>query len=98
MLRADRARRAEPAVRSAMAYIRLVDDDEASGPLKSSFDRARGRAGKVFHVVRLMSPNPAALDASMGLYLAVMHGPSPLSRLERELLATLVSVLNKCHY
>ena len=81
-----------------MAYIRLTGDDEATGRLAESFDKARGRAGKVFHVVRLMSPNPAALDASMGLYLALMHGPSPLSRLDRELLATVVSVLNKCHY
>lgn len=81
-----------------MAHIRLTGDDEATGRLAESFAKARERAGRVFHVVRLMSPNPAALDASMGMYLALMHGPSPLSRLDRELLATAVSVLNKCHY
>ena len=81
-----------------MAYIRLVGDEEATGRLAEAFEAARRRAGKVFHVVRLMSPSPAALEASMGLYLAVMHGPSPLPRIDRELLATLVSVLNKCHY
>jgi alkylhydroperoxidase family enzyme len=81
-----------------MAHIRLVGDDEATGRLAEAFDKARGRAGKVFHVVRLMSPNPGVLEASMGMYLAIMKGPSPLPRLERELIATLVSILNKCHY
>jgi len=48
--------------------------------------------------VRLMSPNPAVLDASMGLYVAVMKGPSPLSRAQREMLAVVVSRANHCHY
>jgi alkylhydroperoxidase family enzyme len=81
-----------------MAFIRLVGDEEAEGPLARSFDKARGRAGRVYNIVRTMSPNPPVLDASMALYLALMRGPSPLSRREREMLATLVSTLNHCHY
>ncbi len=34
----------------------------------------------------------------MGLYRAVMFGPSELSRTERELLAVVVSNANDCHY
>ena len=45
-----------------------------------------------------MSLRPGVLRASMGLYRAIMFGPSGLSRQERELLATIVSRENDCHY
>jgi alkylhydroperoxidase family enzyme len=45
-----------------------------------------------------MSLSPRVLDASMGLYLALMHGPGALPRRERELLAVVTSRANHCHY
>jgi alkylhydroperoxidase family enzyme len=45
-----------------------------------------------------MSQNPRAMKASMGFYLAIMYGPSPLSRARREMLAVVVSATNGCHY
>jgi alkylhydroperoxidase family enzyme len=45
-----------------------------------------------------MSAEPAVLESSLGLYRAVMHSGSELSRAERELLAVTVSVANRCHY
>jgi alkylhydroperoxidase family enzyme len=45
-----------------------------------------------------MTPNPAVLQASMAMYRAVMHGPSPLLRWQRELLAVVVSRTNGCRY
>jgi alkylhydroperoxidase family enzyme len=45
-----------------------------------------------------MSPNPGVLRRSMALYGGIMHGPSELSRVERELLAVVVSRENDCHY
>jgi alkylhydroperoxidase family enzyme len=38
------------------------------------------------------------LRRSMELYKGIMFGPSGLSRQERELLATVVSRENDCHY
>ena len=81
-----------------MAYIRLVGDREATGLLKTHFDAALKRAGKVWGIVRLMSPNPEVLDASMNQYRAIMFGESPLSRAQREMLAVVTSVANGCHY
>ena len=81
-----------------MAHIRLVKDHEATGLLKTMFDAAIQRAGKVFGIVRLMSRNPPVLRASMGLYREVMFGDSPLSRSQRERLATVVSRVNDCYY
>lgn len=81
-----------------MPYIRLIDPDEASGALAREYDEAVRRAGKVFNVVKAMSPNPLVLNRSMELYKAIMFGPSELSRVERELLAVVVSRANDCHY
>ena len=81
-----------------MAHLRLTDVDEATGTLKEEYDAAVGRAGKVFNIVRAMSLRPGVLRRSMELYKGIMFGPSGLSRQERELLATVVSRENDCHY
>ena len=81
-----------------MAHIRLIEPDEATGPLKAEYDAAVGRAGKVFNIVKAMSLRPETLQASMGMYKTIMFGPSSLSRAERELLATVTSSANDCHY
>ena len=81
-----------------MPYIRLVEIDEATGLLKDEYDAAIARAGKVFNIVSAMSLRPGVLRESMGLYRAIMFGPSGLSRQERELLAVVVSRENDCHY
>jgi uncharacterized peroxidase-related enzyme len=79
-------------------HLRLTDVDEATGELKAEYDAAIGRAGKVFNIVKAMSLRPGVLHRSMELYKGIMFGPSGLSRQERELLATVVSRENDCHY
>jgi alkylhydroperoxidase family enzyme len=81
-----------------VAHLRLIEVNEASGELRTQYDAAIKRAGKVFNIVKAMSLNPAVLAASMDLYRAVMFGPSELTRAERELLAVVVSCANDCHY
>lgn len=81
-----------------MAHIRLPTREEATGLLRRLFDEAVARAGRVYGIVRLMSPNPPVLDASMKMYRAVMFGPSPLTRSQREMLAVVVSRTNDCFY
>jgi alkylhydroperoxidase family enzyme len=79
-------------------HIRLIDPEDADGLLAQEYEAAVERAGKVFNIVRSMSPNPEVLRASIEMYKAIMFGPSPLSRQERELLATVVSTENECYY
>jgi uncharacterized peroxidase-related enzyme len=81
-----------------VAHIQLIDPADATGLLKEEYDAAVARAGKVYNMVRSMSPNPRMLRASMEMYKAIMFGPSGLSRQDRELLATVVSATNECHY
>lgn len=70
----------------------------ATGLLRAEYDAAIARAGRVWQIVRAKSLNPPALKHSTALYSALMHGPSPLSRAQREMLAVVVSQANDCHY
>jgi len=81
-----------------MPWIRTVSDEQADGLLRKIYEAAVTRAGRVFNTVRVMSLNPATLRASLSLYQTVMFGRSPLSRAQRELLATVVSRVNGCRY
>ena len=81
-----------------MAYLRLISEDDADGLLKEEYDAAVERAGKVFSILRAMSLNPRVLRASIALYREIMFGESGLSRRERELLATVTSAEQSCHY
>lgn len=81
-----------------MPWIQQIPISEATGLLKREFDKAIRRAGRVWHIVHIMSLNPRVLKASMELYGAIMHQSSPLSRMQRELLATVVAVTNHCYY
>jgi len=81
-----------------VAYLRLIGENEAEGPLREEYDAAVDRAGKVFNILKAMSLRPGVLRASMALYREIMFGESGLSRKERELLATVASAAQDCHY
>ena len=81
-----------------MAYIRTIAPDESTGLLKKLYDAAIRRAGRVWNVVRLMSINPEAMKGSIDFYRVLVYGDSPLSRAQREMIATVVSRANSCHY
>ena len=85
-------------MRINMSWIKTIEPREATGELKVEYDQAVKRAGKVFNILKVQSLNPECLRASMQLYLAMMYGPSGLSRAEREMLATVVSWANRCFY
>jgi alkylhydroperoxidase family enzyme len=81
-----------------MAWIKIISEGEADGLLKRIYDAAIRRAGKVFNILKVQSQNPPVLQTGISLYREIMHGESPLSRVQREMLATVVSRINNCHY
>ena len=81
-----------------MPWIQQIPVERATGLLKKHFDAAIARAGRVWHIVHIMSLNPQVLGDSMRLYGSVMKSRSPLSRVQRELLATVVSAERRCLY
>lgn len=81
-----------------MPWIKQIPVEEARGHLKKQFEAALARAGRVWHIVHIMSLNSRVLKSSMDLYSASLFGSSPLTRVQRELLATVVSSELECFY
>jgi alkylhydroperoxidase family enzyme len=79
-------------------WIEQIPVEEATGLLKKEFDRALQRAGRIWNIVHVMSVNPEAMRDGIRFYVTVMMGASPLTRVQRELLATVTSAELECHY
>ena len=81
-----------------MPWIYQVPVDETTGMLKEEFDAAIARAGRVWNIVHIMSINPLAMRGMIGMYSALLFAEGPLSRFQREMLATVVSAELHCVY
>ncbi len=81
-----------------MPWIKTVALPDATGFLKKQYDAAIKRAGRIWNIVGIMSPNPRVMKSSMDFYGAIMFGQSPLSRSQREMLAVVTSAANHCIY
>jgi alkylhydroperoxidase family enzyme len=81
-----------------MPWLRTIQPDDATGRLAKSYRAAIERAGRVFGIVKAQSLAPAIMDASLGLYQRIMYADAGLTRVQRELLAVVVSRANACHY
>jgi alkylhydroperoxidase family enzyme len=84
-----------------MPYIKTIPPAEATGKLKEVYATAGGPSaarGRVAMVRQVQSLNPDALTAWSDLGAAIMHGPSGLTRRQREMIATVVSATNHCSY
>lgn len=81
-----------------MPWIEQISIERASGLLKRQFGAALQRAGRVWKIVHIMSLNPEAMRDSIQFYVTIMMGGSPLTRVQRELLATVVSAEADCFY
>ncbi len=82
-----------------MSWIEVVDDAEWDGDLAAL--RARvidPKSGKVDHIMGVHSLNPRSLDAHDTLYRSAMRGTATLRKVDRELIALVVSTINECHY
>lgn len=81
-----------------MAHIEIIDYKKAEGRLKEIYDDIIRKRGKLADVHKIQSLNPETIVAHMDLYISVMFSQSPLSRAQREMLAVVVSVANRCEY
>ena len=81
-----------------MAYIKYIEESDAAGELTKLYDRYREPAGHVDNILRIHGLNPPSLTGHAELYLALMHGRSELSRVQREMIGVVVSAINECHY
>jgi alkylhydroperoxidase family enzyme len=81
-----------------MPYIEEVQPEAATGATAREYDKAMRRAGRVWNVVSIMSPNGEVMRDSMRFYGTIMFGDSPLTRSQREMIAVVTSQINECAY
>jgi alkylhydroperoxidase family enzyme len=72
-----------------MAFIDYVPDERIP-----EADRVPDRD----NILRVHGVHSPCMSLHYGLYRRLMHGPGPLSREQREMIAVLVSAKNGCRY
>ena len=81
-----------------MAWIDTINERDADGSLKDQYAKLKDSRGGVDNILKIHSLNPESLDAHVQLYKTIMYGKSPIRRVNREMIAVLVSSINQCHY
>ena len=82
-----------------MAWIETMREDEWEGDLAELYGAVVDRDHKrVDNILQIHSLNPQALAAHNAVYTSAMAGTATLRKVEREIIALVVSGLNQCHY
>ncbi len=81
-----------------MAWIDMIPESKASGKLLEWYRRLKNTDGAVDNILKIHSLDPPSLEAHYNLYKHLMYGRGGLSRVQREMIAVVVSSLNDCHY
>ena len=81
-----------------MAWIKTIDEGNARGRLAKLYQRLREPWGGVDNIFKIHSLNPASIRGHLEMYRGLMRGRSPLSTIQREMIAVVVSSTNRCHY
>jgi alkylhydroperoxidase family enzyme len=82
-----------------MAWIEMVEEPEATGVLGELYERTTDpEYGRVDNILRIHSLHPEGFRTHYELYREAMTGTRTLRKVEREMIALVVSVINDCHY
>ncbi len=85
-------------MKDRLAWIQIIDEDTAQGLLKAQYEDVRVRRGRVSNVMKAHSLDPETIHLHLDLYLHLMFGKSTLTRVQREMIAVVVSRTNNCRY
>lgn len=81
-----------------MAWIRTINEDDATGYLKTLYKKYGDPFEGVESIWKIHSLNPESLRFHYDLYKHLMTGKSGLSRMQREMIAIVVASVNNCQY
>ncbi len=81
-----------------MSWIKMISYEESDGELREQFEPLQYAPGKIAHILQIHSLIPSTISSHSEFYRDIMFKRSDLSRKERELIATVVSIFNECHY
>ena len=79
-----------------MAWIKVISLEEVGGILKRQYDSVIKRASMFWNIVSIMSLNLQTMQDSMKFIKNIMCSESALSRKQREMMVTVVSLVNHC--
>lgn len=81
------------------AWIETIDEADAQGDLAELYAQCLDPGSdKVDHVLRVHSLHPAGLAAHLSVYRASMQSTKGLRKVDREMVAVVVSKANGCRY
>jgi uncharacterized peroxidase-related enzyme len=80
------------------AWLRVPAEDEAPPGVVKLFDKASERLGFIPNVLRVYALRPRHLELWNAFYDDLMRGESGLTKPQREMIAVVVSTVNRCHY
>jgi uncharacterized peroxidase-related enzyme len=81
-----------------LTWLRVPDEAELPPEVTALYEAPREKLGFVPNVLRLYALRPSHLVRWNEHYEELMKGDSGLSRAEREMIAVVVSVANRCRY
>lgn len=81
-----------------MSWVRTVEEKDAQGVLAKIYGENREKFGYVMNLVKVQSIRPDAMVLGRQMYRHLMDSPGGLTRLQRYLIATVVSKVNGCLY
>jgi len=82
-----------------VSWIEIIDDGDWAGELAALRERvADPQTGRVDHIMAVHSLNPRSLAAHDAVYRSAMRGTASLRKVDRELIAFVVSEINECRY
>ena len=82
----------------AVPYVRTVPYHEAQGELKAMYDQSLHARGRVDNVMSINSLRPHLMKTLSAHSSSVLNSESGLTPAERQMVATVVSAINKCQY
>ena len=88
---------AKPTQNDVMA-LALPDESALPGPVRAVYDKCVEKLGFVPNVLRAYTLRPKKFELFRQYNNELMLGESGLSKLEREMIAVVVSCVNHCHY
>lgn len=81
-----------------MAWIHMITEEEARGRVAELYEKYSEPWGGVDNIIKIHSLNAKSMQTHYDLYAHLMRGRSPLSRVQREMIAVVVSTANQCRY
>ena len=81
-----------------VSALPVADPDGLDDDLRAIFARCVEKLGFIPNVLRAYSLRPQKLRNFIAMYNELMLAPSGLSKLEREMVAVVVSSANRCYY